>query len=48
MGEYDWIMDQREQYGDDYIDELIDGGYVPMYTPDVGWRWMLKSGITVN
>lgn len=43
MGEYDWIMDQRETYGDEYVDKLIDQGYVPIYVTELGWRWSITS-----
>lgn len=41
MTECEFIEDQYELYGEDYINELMDKGYVPIKTQR-GWRWVLQ------
>jgi hypothetical protein len=48
MSEYDWILDQYEQYGEDRINSLMDNGYVPYYVAGRGWRWMINPNKDEN
>ncbi len=45
MSEYDFIESQYEEYGEAYINKLMDDGYTPQYVGGVGfgtgWRWVL-------
>jgi hypothetical protein len=45
MGEYDFIAEQYELHGEDYINSLIEAGYVPHYIADRGWRWLLVQKV---
>lgn len=38
--ESEFIEDQYELYGEDYINDLMDRGYVAINIPSVGWRWV--------
>jgi len=40
MTEYEFITDQMESYGEDYILSLLDDGFVPVYIAGRGWRWI--------
>lgn len=42
-GAYDYIEQCREDYGDEYVDRMLDSGYEPAYIPGRGWRWIVKS-----
>jgi len=48
MSEYDWILEQYAEHGEDYVNELLDNGYVPSYVAGRGWRWMLKNNNKVT
>lgn len=39
-GSYDYIEFCREEYGDEYVDHMLDSGYEPVLVPERGWRWM--------
>jgi hypothetical protein len=41
-GAYDFIEVCREEYGDEYVDHMLDSGYEPILVPERGWRWLLK------
>jgi len=43
MCEYDFIEEQYEEYGEDYVNSLIEAGYTPYYIADRGWRWVLVT-----
>jgi hypothetical protein len=40
-GSYDFIAEQEELYGTDYVNSMLDRGYEPTYIPGMGWRWLL-------
>jgi len=42
-GAYDYIEYCRIEYGDEYVDSLLDRGYEPILVQGVGWRW-IKNG----
>lgn len=46
MTEYDFIESQYEEYGETYINKLMDDGYTPLYVGGVGWRWILVPSST--
>ena len=43
MSEYDFINSQYEEYGEAYINKLMDDGYTPQYVSGYGWRWILVA-----
>lgn len=42
-GEYEFITEQIELYGQEYVDQLIERGFVAVHTNQHGWIWMLDS-----
>lgn len=45
MTECEWLDEQYEEFGSDYIENLIENDYVPIKTQR-GWRWMQLAGGT--
>lgn len=48
MTECDFILDQYEQFGEDYVNALMDDGFVPVYISGTGWKWIMRKLDTVR
>lgn len=47
FGEYEFVEETTEQYGAEYVENLVEQGYTPTLT-ERGWRWLKLVSSTVN
>ncbi len=48
MGAYEFIEDQIELFGDEYVNSMLDKGFEPSYIPPKGWVWLQVQRDTVT
>lgn len=41
MGSYDFIEEQIELYGEEWVNSMLDKNFEPAYIPGSGWKWLL-------
>lgn len=47
MTECEWIESQYEEYGETYINDLMDKGFVPVKTHR-GYRWVFEGEVNIS
>ena len=40
--ETEFVHREYRIWGEDYIDDLYDRGYVPEFVSGIGWRWVYR------
>lgn len=42
FGEYEFVTETIEQSGAEYVEKLVEQGFVPVLT-NLGWRWIQQK-----
>jgi hypothetical protein len=40
LGAYEFIEEQIEMLGEEYVEAMFDKGFEPAYIPGKGWCWL--------
>ena len=41
MGAYEFIEEQIDLLGEEYVETMFEKGFEPAYIPGKGWTWLL-------